>query len=161
MAATARQTAETARAEIGGLTERAGQRMRETVDQRSGEVASQMTSAAGAVRQAGTQLREQGSGTAANVVEAVADRAERLGSYMQVADADRMLHDVESFARNRPWLVAGAAAAAGFLASRLLKASSRRRYESGNGSRQWSATGVSPGARHELAQGGGYGGASR
>lgn len=39
-----------------------------------------------------------------------------------------MLQDVERFARERPWLVAGAAAAAGLIASRFLKASSERRF---------------------------------
>ena len=40
-----------------------------------------------------------------------------------------MLRDAEQFVRTRPWVVAGAAAAAGIVASRIFKASSERRYD--------------------------------
>jgi ElaB/YqjD/DUF883 family membrane-anchored ribosome-binding protein len=125
---TALEAAEQARAGVDDLRRQASERARDTVDRRSTEMGGQLTSAADAVRQAGSRLRDEGSGGAATVVEAVADRAERLGGYMTEASADRMLGDAESFARRRPWLVAGAAATIGFLASRVLKASSSRRY---------------------------------
>jgi hypothetical protein len=60
----------------------------------------------------------------------VARRADDLGSYLKSADADRILGDVEDFARRRPWLTAAAGALAGLAASRFLKASSSRRYGS-------------------------------
>ena len=41
-----------------------------------------------------------------------------------------MLHDAEDFARRRPWAVAGIGLIAGLAASRFLKASSERRYDS-------------------------------
>ena len=62
-------------------------------------------------------------------VDKIAEQTEHLGQYLQAADAERILADVESFARRRPWLTAGAAAAVGFVASRLVKASSERRYD--------------------------------
>lgn len=162
LATTAREAAEIAREEMGNLRERAGQRARETFDQRSNELAAQMGSAAGAIRQASGQLREQGSGGAASVVQAVADRTDRLGSYLQQTDAVRLLGDVESFARKRPWLVAGAAAAVGFLASRLLKASSSRRYADGNGGWQPApGRGASYAAGATQGGGGGSGGGAR
>ena len=57
------------------------------------------------------------------------DRLERLGNYLTDADSDRMLRDVEDFARRQPWLVAGGGMLLGLFGSRLLKASSSRRYE--------------------------------
>jgi hypothetical protein len=48
---------------------------------------------------------------------------------MKDSDADRILGDVEDFARSNPWAVAAGGLALGFAASRLLKASSSRRYE--------------------------------
>jgi ElaB/YqjD/DUF883 family membrane-anchored ribosome-binding protein len=136
VAATASEVAETAKQEVMDVKEQAGERARSLVDSRSTEMGSQMTSAARAVRSASDDLRQQGSTTAATLVDAMADGAQRLGSYMESTDADSLLRDAEAFARRRPWLTAGAAATIGLLASRLLKASSARRSESTN----WAAT---------------------
>ena len=59
----------------------------------------------------------------------VARRADDVGDYLQSAEADRILGDIEGFARRRPWLTAGVGALAGLLASRFVKASGNRRYE--------------------------------
>jgi len=72
----------------------------------------------------------------ANVVAEIARRAEDLGGYLQSSQADKILADLESFARRRPWLTAAAGMLGGFLASRFVKASSERRY-----SEQRSSTG--------------------
>ena len=61
------------------------------------------------------------------VVEEVARRADDVGGYLQSAEADRILGDIEGFARRRPWLTAGVGAVAGLMASRFVKASTRRR----------------------------------
>jgi hypothetical protein len=64
----------------------------------------------------------------ADIVETVVNRSERLGGYLRVADGDKILQDVESFGRRRPWLMVGGSAVLGFLASRFIKASSSGRY---------------------------------
>ena len=64
----------------------------------------------------------------ARYAEQAADRAERLGGYLHEADGDRILRDVEDFGRRRPWAVVAGGLALGFMASRLLKASSSERY---------------------------------
>ena len=87
-----------------------------------------------AMRRSGEQLRSEGNDTPAKVVTAVADRAERLGSYLTQANADQMLRDVENFARRQPVLFAVGGATIGFLAARFMKASSSSRYEGSNGS---------------------------
>ena len=55
---------------------------------------------------------------------------ERLGGYLEQTNGDHLLRDAEDFARRRPWMVAGMGLVAGLAASRFLKASSERRYES-------------------------------
>ena len=121
--AQAQQTARELRGE-------AGFQLREQVNQRSTEAGEQIVSVSDALRKSSEQLRTDGMDAPARAVEQMALRADELGSYLRSADADRILGDVESFARRRPWLVAAAGALAGLAASRFLTASSDRRYES-------------------------------
>jgi hypothetical protein len=121
--------------------EAAGQargRMREQVDQRSTQLGQQVTANAGDARSVAEELRSKGKDTPARYVEQAADRAERLGGYLEQSDGDRILSDVEDFARRNPWAVAAGGLALGFAAARMLKASSSERYRSslsaGNGS---------------------------
>jgi hypothetical protein len=66
------------------------------------------------------------------VTQQLAERVEQLGQYLREADADRILRDVEDFGRRQPWIMAAAGLAVGVAAARVMKASSRRRYESGD-----------------------------
>jgi ElaB/YqjD/DUF883 family membrane-anchored ribosome-binding protein len=111
----------------------AGSRVRRLVDERSGDAASRVQSTAEAMRRTGSQLREEENETPAKIAEAVAERAERVGTYLEQADADRMLRDLERFTRRQPWLVAAGGFLAGLLGSRFLRASSASRYAA-NGS---------------------------
>ncbi|HKG65940.1 MAG TPA: hypothetical protein VKB28_17870 [Solirubrobacteraceae bacterium] len=106
--------------------------VRRQVDQRSTQAGEQVGSTAADVRSVAQQLRDQGKEQPAKVAEQAADRVERFGSYLKESDADRILRDVEDFGRRQPWAVMLGGLAAGFLASRFLKASSARRYESGH-----------------------------
>jgi ElaB/YqjD/DUF883 family membrane-anchored ribosome-binding protein len=107
-----------------------GDQLRSQVDQRSTQVGEHVHSVGHALRQSGEQLRDQGKETPAKLMDSGAQQADRLGRYLRDADADRMLRDVESWARRRPWAAASIGVVAGFLGSRFLKASSVRRYES-------------------------------
>jgi hypothetical protein len=82
---------------------------------------------------AGSQLRQEGNDRAAGVIDAVADRGQRLGEYLRGANGEQMLRDVEAFARRQPWLMVGGSAIAGFLGSRFVKASSHGRYQEQHG----------------------------
>jgi hypothetical protein len=113
--------------------EAAGQargQVRAQVDQRSTQAGEQLSSGASDVRSVAAELRKQGKDTPARYVEQAADRTERLGGYLRDSDADRILGDVEDFARRNTWAVALGGLALGFAASRLLKASSNERYRS-------------------------------
>jgi ElaB/YqjD/DUF883 family membrane-anchored ribosome-binding protein len=110
------------------------EKMREQIDTRSTQTGEQMTGAASALRQTAERLRGDGQESQARLIDMLAQRGDQLGSYLTQTDGDRLLRDVERFARRQPWLVAGAGALLGFVGARFTKASSTRRYEAyGNG----------------------------
>lgn len=104
--------------------------VREQVDQRSTQVGEQVTGTAESLRTVGEQLRSEGKDTPARLADQAAERSERLGGYLQDADADTLLRDVEDFGRRQPWAVALGGLALGLVAARFLKASSSGRYQS-------------------------------
>src|SRR3954463_8862051 len=104
-------------------------RITEQVDQRSTEAGHRVSSMAQDARSVADELRNQGKDQPAKLAEQAAQRAESLGDYLQRADGDRILRDLEDFGRRQPWAVIAGGVALGFAASRFLKASSSRRYE--------------------------------
>jgi ElaB/YqjD/DUF883 family membrane-anchored ribosome-binding protein len=112
-------------------TESGRRELREQLDERTTQVGRQARSLADAVRRSGQTLQSQGKDEVGveRVTAGVADRLERAGGYLERARGEEMLRDAERFVRDRPWVVTSAVAAAGFVASRVFKASSERRYE--------------------------------
>ena len=104
-------------------------RMREQVDQRSTQAGEQVSATAQALRTTSRQLREQGQDAQAQAAERAADHADRVGGYLSESNADRIHSELEDFGRRQPLVVIGLGVAAGFVASRFLKASSRERYQ--------------------------------
>ena len=119
--------------------QQARDRVRDEVDRRSTQAGEQAGSTAQALRQASQRLREDGNEPVANGMEQVAQRVESAGSWLREADGDRILRDVEDFGRRNPLAVVAGGVALGFAVSRLLKASSRSRYEESRQS--WSGNG--------------------
>jgi hypothetical protein len=113
------------------LKQQGRSKLGETLDQRTTQVGEQARQMAQTLRRTGEQLREQGDGKqVAGVTEGAAERIEQLGGYLERASGDELLRDAEDFARRRPWMVAGFGLVVGLAASRFLKASSERRYQS-------------------------------
>ena len=137
------EKAQEAQEKLKGGAQQAQARMREQVDQRSTQAGQQVSATADALRTTSTHLREQGQDGPAQAAEKAAHHAERLGGYLSESSADRILSDLEDFGRRQPMAVIGLGVAAGFLASRFLKASSRERYETYYQSRS-TATAVQP-----------------
>ena len=132
----AQEVADKAQEQVGEATGRAREQVRDQVDQRSSEAGERVQSTA-ARRPLGRRgAAPAGQGCAGKYAEQAADRAERLGGYLHEADGDRILRDVEDFGRRNPWAVVAGGLALGFMASRLLKASSSERYRSAGGQRQ-------------------------
>jgi len=126
-----REKAQVAQEKARGAAGQARGRISEQVDQRSTEVGERIAGTAGDVRSIADELRSQGKDAPANLAEQVAGQADRVGDYLKGASGDRILRDVEDFARRQPMLVAAAGLALGFAASRFLKASSSSRYQAG------------------------------
>jgi ElaB/YqjD/DUF883 family membrane-anchored ribosome-binding protein len=105
------------------------EQLRTQINQRSTQAGEQVSSTAAAMRKTSEHLRVEGKDSVAKVVDGVAERSERLGSYLSRADGDQILRDVEDLARKQPWLFVGGSAVVGFLASRFMKASSSNRYQ--------------------------------
>jgi hypothetical protein len=66
-----------------------------------------------------------GEATATRMAEWAADGLERVSSTLRTKDLNSMVRELESFARSQPVAFFVCAAAAGFLATRFLKAGSR------------------------------------
>jgi hypothetical protein len=144
----ASEAADQAREKASEAADEARGRLREQVDQRSTKFGEQVGSTASDLRTVGEELRKQGKDTPARLADQAAERSERVGRYLSQSDADRILGDVEDFARRQPWAVVAGGVALGFAASRLLKASSSERYRA-----RQSGTSPTPAARGALGDG--------
>jgi hypothetical protein len=123
-------TTEQAKAKAQEGAQQAKRSLRDQVDQRSTEAGQRVGSTAQDIRGVSEELRRQGKDQPARLAEQAADRVERVGSYLERADGDTILRDVEDFGRRQPWAVIAGGLALGFAASRFLKASSERRAQS-------------------------------
>ena len=103
--------------------------VRDQVDQRSTEAGQRVSTTAQDIRSVGDELRNQGKDQPAKLADQAAERAEKLSEYLTRSDGDTILRDVEDFGRRQPWAVIAGGIALGFAASRFLKASSSRRYQ--------------------------------
>ena len=130
----AQETAAQAKDKAGQAAQQARVRAREQVDQRSTQAGERVRAQASDVRSVADALRDQGQEKPAKLAEQAADRAESLGGYLQDADADRLLRDVEDLGRRQPMAVMFGGLALGFAASRFIKASSEKRYATSQGS---------------------------
>jgi ElaB/YqjD/DUF883 family membrane-anchored ribosome-binding protein len=110
------------------LREQGSARLREQFDRRSTEAGTQARSLAEALRRTGGDLETQGKGGAARLSRQAADRIDSVGGYLEHKSGDEVMRDVESFARRRPWMLAGIGMLAGIAGARFMKASSERRY---------------------------------
>lgn len=138
------EKAQVAQEKLSGTTETMRSRMREQVDQRSTQAGEQVRSTAQALRSTSEKLREEGRDGPARAADRAAEQAEKVGGYLERSDGDRILGDVEDFARRQPLAVAAIGLALGFAASRFLKASSRSRYELSGGYDAWQRRRTSP-----------------
>ena len=112
----------------GQVASRAAGQVRGQIDSRSTQVAGQIGSIADALQGAGEHLRREGNDGAGRAAHRLAGRMENFSSYLRESSSDRLLGDVEQFARQRPWLATGIGATVGFMAARFVKASAESRY---------------------------------
>jgi hypothetical protein len=94
--------------------------------------ADTLGSFAGALRKAAHE--SDGGGGAAHMADWAADGLERVSATLRSNDLNGMMRQVESFARSQPVAFFFAAAAAGFLATRFVKAGAAQPDGGGSGS---------------------------
>jgi ElaB/YqjD/DUF883 family membrane-anchored ribosome-binding protein len=124
----AQEVADQAQEKAQQAAGQARDQVRSQIDERSTQAGQQVSTHAEDLRSVGDQLRQQGKEQPAKLAEQAAQRLEKAGSWLQESDADRILGDVEDFARRNPWAVMAGGLALGFAASRVMKASSTERY---------------------------------
>ena len=110
--------------------------VRKQVDQRTSDLGAQVTSTSEDLRHIGEKLRDEDQDTPAQLADKAAEQAKRVGRYLNDADADTLIADVEDLGRRQPMLVLAGGVVLGIAAARFLKASSSRRYEQSAGNRQ-------------------------
>ena len=98
------------------------------IDRRSTRLGNTVNEHASNLHSISDSLRSQGQTTTADLVDGAASRLNSISSYLCNTDGDRMIHDVETIARNQPIATAALGFAGGLVAARLLKASASRRY---------------------------------
>jgi len=109
---------------VGEVKGRGLEQVRSQLDTQSTNVAERIAPVAEAVRKAGQHLHGEGNRAGAKGAEQVATWVDRLAVYLRDARSDRILADVEAFARRRPWATGAIGATFGFVGARFLKASS-------------------------------------
>ena len=110
------------------MQDTAKQKLREQADQRSTQAGQQVNTVAGDVRSVAEELRTQGKDKPAQYAEQAAEKAESAGRWLEQSDGEKILRDVEGFARRNPWAVAAGGLVLSLTASRFMKASSGERY---------------------------------
>lgn len=95
--------------------------VKSSVTEQKEAAASSLGDLAGALRKAAHES-DDGDASTTRIVEWAADGLERVSTTLRSNDLDGMVRQVQSFARSQPVAFFFAAAAAGFLATRFLKA---------------------------------------
>ena len=132
------QLAQQARERASQVANRGGERVKAELANQKHQAAQRMTPVQSALRETARQLRSQGQDPIAQYADRATDQVERFSGYLRETDVDEIVDEVRGFARRRPGLFLGGAAALGFLATRFLKSSSQEEDggpEEGGGSR--------------------------
>lgn len=123
-----REIAEQAQAQLGQATEK----VRGAATDQKDMLAEQLGTVAKAVSKVADELRNEQSPTA-GYASSIAGGMRRLSDNMRDRDLDELVAMAQDFGRRQPATFMGAAALAGFAASRFLFASSRRRHDTSDG----------------------------
>lgn len=124
---TAQRAVGQAQEQVQQMSGKARSQVRDKVDERLTQTGEQVGSTAHDLRTVAMELRRIDKESPAKVADQLADRVEGVGRYLSNSDGETILRDAEDFGRRQPWAVLAGGLALGFVASRLLKASSDRR----------------------------------
>jgi hypothetical protein len=118
------QLAHQARQQASNLASRTSEQAKSQLANHKHNASQSMVPIQSALRESAQQLRNQGQGQVGDYAEKAADRVERFSTYLRQTEVDEIMEEVRGFARRRPGLFVGSAAAVGFFATRFLKSTS-------------------------------------
>lgn len=98
------------------------------IDRRTSDAGAKLQAHVTNLRSMSRTLRDQGLDNTANMVDYAAERLNGVSTYLTQTDGDRIVHDLESLAREYAVVTASIGFLAGLTAARLLKASASERY---------------------------------
>ena len=128
------QLAQQARQQANQLANRGSEQVKSQLANQKHQASQRMTPIQTALQETGQQLRNQGQGSVAQYADRAAEQVERFSGYLRENDVDQLLEEARNFARSRPALFLGGAAALGFFATRFLKSTSEEGAYAGDGS---------------------------
>lgn len=123
----ARQVAQTAAEEAREVGRGVRQRVREEVDRQHRQVTDRVGAFA---EELDAMARQRPDTPAAELVEALAARSRSFADYLDQHGPERVLHELQDFARRRPGTFLVAAVAAGFVVGRVSKGLWQDKHES-------------------------------
>jgi hypothetical protein len=118
------QLAHQARQQASNLASRTSEQAKSQLANHKHNASQSMVPIQSALRESAQQLRNQGQGQVGDYAEKAADQVERFSTYLRQTEVDEIMEEVRGFARRRPGLFVGSAAAVGFFATRFLKSTS-------------------------------------
>ncbi|MDP9480974.1 MAG: hypothetical protein M3R38_35805 [Actinomycetota bacterium] len=120
------QVAQQTQQKAGQLAEQARQQVESRLATQKDQAAERLSPIKTALQETGQQLRNQDQGSVAQYADKAADQVERFSGYLRESDVDEIMDEARDFARSRPALFLGGAAALGFFCTRFLKSSSEK-----------------------------------
>ncbi len=115
-----------ARQQTGQVVEQVRGNAFQMMDQQKGKAADGLGSVAQALHQTGDSLQGGEQGALGQYAHRAADTIDQISEQLRTKSVDQLLSEAEQFARREPEVFLGGAVLLGLLASRFLKASSRR-----------------------------------
>ena len=125
------------RSDARQIGSKAADRLHTEVDARKGVAATQAKSVSNAIQSAASQLDEDSPAWLRSAFQQGADQIQQFASALEQKDSRQILKEVQGFARQRPGLFLAACAAAGFAASRVLKAGGEQQASQRFGNAEW------------------------
>lgn len=115
-----------AQQQVSALSQQAKAEAKSSLQTQKEMAAQELHGVAHALRQTSSNLREQDQTMFAQYSNQVADRVERVSTYLEEHDLDELMGEAENFAHRQPELFIGGAFTLGLLAARFLKSSSTK-----------------------------------
>jgi hypothetical protein len=127
------QLAHQARQQASNLASRTTEQAKSQLANQKHNASQRLTPIQSALRESAQQLRNQGQGQVGDYAEKAADQVQRFSTYLRQTEVDEIMEEVRGFARRRPGLFLGSAAAIGFFATRFLRSTSEEAPSAGYG----------------------------